>query len=839
MSLAASSPLPVTAVLPELMAGFEQHRNVVLQAPPGAGKSTLVPLALLDASWANGAKILMLEPRRLAARAIATRMAHLLGEAVGRTVGYRTRLETKVGAATRIEVVTEGILTRMLQQDAALEGVAIVIFDEFHERSLNADLGLALCLDVQTSLREDLRLLVMSATLATESVAKLMADAVVVSSQGRTFPVAVRYAARSTRDLRDLPQAVGQIVLEALTAEPGDALVFLPGQGEIRRTQAFLETREIGRGMRVLPLYGELDPAQQDLALQPSKIGERKIVLATNIAETSLTIEGVRIVIDSGWERRARFDPSSAMNRLEALRISRASAEQRTGRAGRLDAGVCYRLWSQAEHATLLPHTPAEILEVDLAPLALELGVWGVRELQQLRWLDTPPNAAFAQARALLQDLEALDARGFITEHGRAMSRLGLHPRLAHMVLRGADAGSAVLASEIAALLEERDFVRTEPPDADVDLRTRIDVLRHPGSVATVRVDEGGRQRVLRSVRQLATRARQPASTGAAPLDPGALLAYAYPDRVARRRDERGRFLLANGRGAYIAQPQSLSASEYLVIAALDLQEREARIRLAAPIDVQTLSAQFPERVRTQERIEWDGRQRAVLARRERWFGEILMEERRLERPDPTQVLGAMLMGLRELGVSALTWTRAATQLRERLSFAQRFEPEGGWPDVSDTGLLHALQEWLVPWLDGITRAEQLARVDIEQALRAQLAYEQQKRLDAIAPTHLSVPSGSHIPIDYSTAHPFVAVRLQEVFGLHTTPSIANGRVPLTLHLLSPAHRPVQVTQDLASFWAQGYADVKRELKGRYPRHYWPDDPLQATATARAKPRGQ
>ena len=829
-----ASDLPIATALPELLAALERQSNVVLQAPPGAGKSTLVPLALLDAPWLGQRKILMLEPRRLAARAIATRMAELLGERVGARVGYRTRLETRVSPATRIEVITEGILTRMLQQNPAIEDIAVVIFDEFHERNLQADIGLALCLDSQGVLRTDLRLLVMSATIATAGVAALMHDAAIVSSQGRMFTVDVRHAARGVRDLRDLPALASSTVQEALTTQAGDVLVFLPGQGEIRRTLSLLEARTLPQNTSVLPLYGELDVKAQDRALQPAALGRRKVVLATNIAETSLTIEGVRVVVDSGWERRMRFEPATAMDRLEAVRISRASADQRAGRAGRLAAGVCYRLWSQSEHASLLAQSPAEIQEVDLAPLALELALWGVRDPQQLRWLDSPPTAAFAQARDLLCELQAIDAAGAITDHGRTVAQLGLHPRLAHMVLRG-----GAHASEIAAVLQERDIIRTETPDADVDLRTRIDALRSSGSVPHARVDEGARQRVLRSAQQIRSRLQFKPAAAASDADVGAALAHAYPDRIARRRDESGRFLLANGRGAYIAQPQTLSEAEFLVVAGLDLQGREARIRLAAPIDLQTLLQALPEHVSARESIEWDSRQRSVLARHERWFGAILIEERRLERPDAARVLAAMLAGIRELGIAVLPWTKEATRLRERIAFAHRTEPEADWPDVGDAALTAELEDWLAPWLDGITRADHLARLDLDAILRARLPYDRQRRLDGFAPTHLTVPSGSHIPIDYAGERPVVAVRLQEVFGLQRTPTVADGRVPLTLHLLSPAHRPVQVTQDLASFWAQGYADVKRELKGRYPRHYWPDDPLSATATARAKPRGQ
>jgi ATP-dependent helicase HrpB len=842
--------LPIDEALPELFAALSTSRNVVLQAPPGAGKSTRVPLALLATPWAAGGKIVMLEPRRLAARAVAARMANTLGEQIGGTVGYRTRLDTRVGPKTRIEVVTEGILTRWLQRDPALEGVALVIFDEFHERSLQADLGLALTLDAQANLREDLRVLVMSATLDSAAVARLLGDAPVVTSSGRSYPVETRYreplarAARGAHAERPLAEIVAATALNALQSEHGDVLVFLPGQGEIHRTLRLLEERELPPGTRVLPLYGDLPIEQQDEAIRPSTPGSRKVVLATNIAETSLTIEGIRIVIDSGLERRMRFDPPTGMSRLETTRISRASAEQRRGRAGRLEPGVCYRLWSESEHASLPAQSPAEILEADLAPLALELANWGIADPGALKWLDPPPAAAFAQARDLLHSLEAIDRDGRITEHGRAIAALGTHPRLAHMIVRSMNLGGTRLALEIAALLGERDVLRSSDRAAsNVDLRLRLDALRERGSKPHgLIVDTAARQRVLRAVEQLARQLRidlRSADSGDVDRDTGTLLALAYPDRIAMTRGSNGRYLLANGRGAQIVGTQRIAQEEFLVIADLDAGEREATIRLAAPIARRDLEDLFAEVIETRERIEWDSREHAVIAQRERWLGALRLTEQRLDRPDPARLNAAVIAGIRELGLAALPWTREARALQARMEFARRVDPNADppWPDVSDDALLARLEEWLSPWLDGITRRDHLARLDIHSALSALLDWNGQQRLNEIAPTHLVVPSGSRIPIDYSAAQPTVSVRLQELFGMRETPTVASGRVPLTLQLLSPAHRPVQVTQDLVSFWARGYPEVKKELKGRYPKHYWPDDPLTATPTARAKPR--
>jgi ATP-dependent helicase HrpB len=842
-----SAPLPIEAALPDLRRALIDHQNVVLQAPPGAGKSTGVPLALLPERWRGDARILMLEPRRLAARAVATRMAQTLGEPVGRTVGFRTRLETKVSKDTRIEVVTEGILTRWLQRDATLEGVALVIFDEFHERSLNADLGLALCLDAQETVREDLRLLVMSATLDGAAVAKLLGDAPMVTAEGRAFAVTTHY--RERLDLRssrpqyeDMAQIVARTIARAIDDEPGDVLAFLPGQGEIRRAQRFLEETSLPPGVRVLPLFGELSPQEQDAAIQPSRSGERKIVLATNIAETSLTIEGVRIVVDSGQERRSRFDPVTGMSRLELGSISRASADQRRGRAGRVQAGVCYRLWSEVEHSALPAQTAPEIVGADLAPLALELANWGIADPCALRWLDPPPSATFSQARDLLRSLDAVAAEGRVTEHGRTLARMSTHPRLAHMIVRGTEMGLQTTSLQIAAVLGERDLLRTQGQDRNVDLRFRVEALRGERSLpAGVSVDQGAKQRALRSIDLLARQLERSRndSTKLGDFDVGRLLALAYPDRIAQSRGTGGRYLLSNGRGAQLPPAQSLSQAAFLVVADLDAGDREAMIRLAAPLTRELLEADFASHIEHRQRFEWDSREQSVVAQDERWLGALKLYERRIDKPDPARMLEGMLAGVRELGLAALPWTKSARALQTRLIFAKRYDERAPapWPDVSDMALMEHLDDWLAPWLTDMSRRDHLARLNLHDMLMSLLDWNAQQRLEMFAPTHLLVPSGSHIPIDYTEESPTVAVRLQEVFGLHATPTVAEGRVPLTLQLLSPAHRPVQVTRDLVSFWARGYLDVKKELKGRYPKHYWPDDPLTAQATARAKPR--
>lgn len=834
--------LPVNEAVPRLLAALESHRNAVLEAPPGAGKSTGVPLYLLDASWLAGRKIVMLEPRRLAARAVATRMATLRGERVGDTIGYRTRLEAQVSRATRIEVITEGILTRRLQQDAALEGVALVIFDEFHERNLEADLALALCLDAQGTVREDLRLLAMSATLDGSAVSHLMHDAPVVSSVGRSFPVDTQYLTRTGRDAPRLEQEVVRAVRTAHENESGDILVFLPGTAEIRRVAGMLLEPALDARTGILPLYGDLSPDAQDAAIRPGAGGERKVVLATNIAETSLTIEGVRVVIDSGLERRSRFDPRSGMSRLDTVRCSRASADQRRGRAGRLGPGVCVRLWTESEHAALAQHRPADMLEADLAPLTLELAEWGVADPAKLRWLDMPPAAPFAQARDLLGRLDAIDAGGRITAQGRAMSQLGAHPRLAHMMVQGAANGLAMLACEIAGVLTERDLLRPRGRERNADLELRVEALRSGRSpTAEFDVDGGARQRAARQ-RDLFLRRleHKSAASHATRGDTGLLLALAYPDRVALRRSDSNRYLLANGRGAFFAESQSLAREALLAIAELDAGEREARIFLAAAIDRASFEHSFAHEIEEREEVVWDSRQRIVSARRIRCFGALILEERALKNADSEALKPAMLAGIRELGITALPWTRELHAWQARIEFLRRAVPErtSDWPDVSDAALLATLDTWLAPFLDGVARADRLGSIDLRAAMHALLTWKQTEELNRLMPSHLVVPSGSSIPIVYDADESAsVAVRLQEVFGLRATPRIADGRIALTLKLLSPAGRPVQVTQDLESFWARGYQEVRKELKGRYPKHHWPDDPLQAAPTRRVRPR--
>ncbi len=840
--------LPIQEIVPALREALNSHRNAVLQAPPGAGKSTVVPLELLGEPWLRGRRLIMLEPRRLATRAVASRMAQSLGESVGQTVGYRMRLESRTSAATRIEVLTEGVLASMLQHDAALEGVGAVLFDEFHERSLQADLGLALCLDVQAVLQPELRLLVMSATLPAEPIAALLGDAAIVRAGSRIHPVEVRYQQRDAKRASALRAPLGDIAtsarlaasgaLRALREQEGDVLVFLPGAAEIRRVEQVLQSELQNTNVRILPLLGELELAAQELALRPAAHGTRKIVLATNIAETSLTIEGIGAVVDSGLVRRSRFDPASGMSRLETLRVSRASADQRCGRAGRLGPGTCYRLWSEGVQATLEAETPAEILEADLAPLALDLAAWNVADPQQLRWLDPPPQAPYEQARELLRDLDALDAAGRITPVGRDMLELRVHPRLAHMLLRARELGFQEQACNLAALLSERDVFQHGARSADADVRSRLELIR--GDAAGVSVDRAGLERVRRVSVQLHQRlSRIPGgeSTGSPVAEAdvaGVLLAFAYPDRVARRRsDGERRYLLSNGRGARFAEPQPLARAEFLVIAALDDSEREARIFLAAPLTCGALEAALGQHIERLERIEWNDRERAVVAVGERRLGALVIESTTLAEPDPERVTATLIAGLRKHSLEVLPWSPELRTWQARVQFARALPAQAaaGWPDVGDQALLASLESWLAPWLGGLSRIAHLARLDLREILTAMLGHDLQRRLEQLAPTHLPVPSGSRIRIDYlGEDAPSMSVRLQEVFGLESTPRIGGGTVPLLIKLLSPAQRPVQVTRDLASFWTNGYGEVRKELKGRYPKHSWPENPRLAPA---------
>jgi ATP-dependent helicase HrpB len=833
--------LPIDELLPQLVTTLAQHANVVVQAPPGAGKTTRVPLALLEATWLSNKKIIMLEPRRIAARAAARYMAKSLGERVGDTVGYRVRLDNKIGPQTRIEVVTEGILTRLLQDDPALEAYGVVIFDEFHERNLNSDLGLALCLDAQQGLREDLKLLVMSATLDGAAVSQLLDDAPLLTSKGRSYPVAIHHHALNhhfARERRGFLNEVAQHVMTALLEEQGSVLVFLPGAGEIRAVYTAMQEMKLGGEILLAPLFGQLTPAEQDAAITPAPSGKRKVVLASAIAETSLTIEGIRIVIDSGLMRIPRFDPNTGLTQLVTLPVSQASADQRCGRAGRLQAGVCYRLWSHGTH--LLPQSAAEILEADLAPLLLELAQWGVNDVQALRWIDSPPAPHVAQARDLLQQLGAVDAEGRITAHGRLLTQWGTHPRLAHMLLRAKAIGAGALACEVAAILSDRDLLRGAVA-RESDLQLRIEVLRNKAAgngIDLREIDQGAVRQARETAgqwqRQLQVK-QDKSSQDLALL--GVVLAYAYPDRIGRRRENSTRYLLSNGRGAILREGDPLCTEEFIVAAHLD-GAREARIFLAAGLHREDLVQYHGDRIHTEVVVQWDDRNGCVQARQQQGIGELVIQDAPLKDVDPAELVVTLLEGIRLRGLACLPWSDAARALQARIQFVhEHIDPN--WPDVSDDKLLATLESWLPPYLNKMSRLSHLERLDLHAILLAQLSWEQQRRLEQWVPTHISVPSGSRIRIDYTQFPPVLAVRLQEMFGLAETPRIADGKIAVLLHLLSPAQRPVQVTQDLAGFWQSSYHAVKKDLKGRYPKHHWPDDPLQAQATARAKRKGK
>ncbi|MCQ4346210.1 ATP-dependent helicase HrpB [Pseudomonas stutzeri] len=847
--MSLSTALPIDAVLPELRAALAARHEAVLEAPPGAGKTTRVPLALLDEPWLAGQTIVMLEPRRLAARAAAERLASELGEPVGETVGYRIRLDSRVGPRTRIEVVTEGILARRLQDDPGLEGVGLVILDEFHERSLDADLALALTLNGRELLRDGppLRVLPMSATLDGERLAALLGDAPRVRSEGRMHPVDIHWG-RAAQPGEALEPRVVQTVLQALAEQAGSLLVFLPGLAEIRRVQAALEEHLAGRADVLLcPLHGELELAAQRAAIEPAPAGQRKIVLATNIAETSLTIDGVRVVVDAGLERVPRFDPASGMTRLDTQRISRASATQRAGRAGRLEPGVCYRLWSQTQHEQLAGHAGAEILQADLAGLALQLARWGVDDVNELLWLDPPPAAALSQARELLQRLGALQPRGSgwtLTAHGQAMASLPTHPRLAHLLLRGQALGLGALAADLAALLSERDILRAGQSGAD--LHGRLALLS--GESRGPRTAQGGVQRARQLARQF--RSLLPRTVEQALADPehprwlGCLLAFAYPDRIARqRRAGAADYRLANGRAAQFGEADALMKHEWLVIADLGSRQgqREERIYLAADLDPALFDGPLAEQVSASEVLDWDEREGVLRAERQRKVGELVLSSEALGGLDETARGRALVALVRRKGLELLPWTPELRQWQARILLLRRLDLAGTgaseWPDVSDAALLATLEDWLLPYLGRVSRLSHFAALDLAAILAGLLPWPLPQRLDELAPKALEVPSGSRIRLDYSEEPPVLAVRLQELFGLAATPRIAGGRLGVKLHLLSPAQRPVQVTQDLASFWANTYAEVKKDLKGRYPKHYWPDDPLVAEPTARAKPR--
>jgi ATP-dependent helicase HrpB len=834
---------PIDSVLPDLQQTLRQHRIVLLTAQPGAGKTTQVPLALLQEPWLTPKSIIILEPRRLAARAAARRMSDLLGEAIGTTVGYRTRLDTKIGPNTKLEVVTEGILTRILQHDPSLQNYGLVIFDEFHERSLQADLGLALCLETRKVFREDLRLLIMSATLDTAVLSKHLQQAPLITCEGNMFPIETRYVGKPER--KDFALQVAQTIYRLLKTDQGNLLVFLPGAGEIRRVERLLTDFPLDPHTLIAPLYGNLSTQAQDQAILPPPAGWRKIVLSTNIAETSLTIEGIRLVVDTGLMRVPRFDPRSGMSRLHTITVSQQSAEQRRGRAGRLEPGLCVRLWSEAEQRTFMPRTAPEILDADLTSLALELARWGIRDQQELFWLDPPPSGSMAQARQLLGYLGALNAQGHITNHGQCMADLPMHPRLAHMVLKGKTLGLGALACDLAAALSERDVFKGSMAREHADLRSRFDMLyaASHGQKDKGSADTGTFQRIRQAsltwqrTLHIATSTHFPKQQ----IDQiGVLLALAYPDRIAQRQtDEASRYRLTNGRSAKFHHPDPLEHEEWLVIADLNGAPSTALIYLAAPISREDLITHCADLMQSTESVMWDESAQTVVASRQRRVGELILEESRLPDPDPDLVVTALLEGLRNKGLSCLSWTPALRNWQARIQFLHRVTgPESSWPDLSDDTLLHTLEQWLGPYLTNLFSLNQLKRIELAWPLQALLTPAQRRAIDTLAPTHLTVPTGSHIPVDYQSGEiPVLAVRLQELFGMTETPLLANGKVPLLIHLLSPARRPVQVTQDLKSFWKTGYAEVKKELKGRYPKHFWPDDPLQAAPTRGIKKR--
>lgn len=861
------SGLPVLEILDDVEGALDRQGKALVQAPPGAGKTTVIPLALLcgaEKSWLKDQTILVLEPRRLAARACAARMAELLGETLGETVGYQVRMDRCVGPGTRIEVITEGILTRRLQNDPELSGVGLVIFDEFHERHLHSDLGLALALEAASVFRPDLRLLVMSATMDMDRLQPLLDNAPVVTSQGRSWPVATHYLPPdsafqgTSRDkgFQILP-AAQQAVQQALAADEGDILVFLPGAAQIRALAEMLAPlSEADPCLAIHTLFGALGPKEQAAAIAPSRPGCRKIVLATNIAETSLTIEGVRVVVDTGLARVPKFSSGTGMTRLETLAVSRASADQRRGRAGRTGPGVCYRLWSPHVHQGLIPFNRPEILGADLTQLVLELALWGTSDPNELKWLDLPPKKSVAEAKELLLLLGALDEAGRITPHGKALAAAGIHPRLARMVLGGKALGQGFTACCLAALAEAGDFVRGgkgpgegtgEGPDPDIRLRLEM-LARH---LAAGKAGKNGKMgQILVHARGLAQRFAISRAKAGQRIDPewaGRLLGLAWPERIARQRSAGSlSYLTAAGSGCVFRSANSLSNQEFILALDLGGHAKNPVIFLAAPYDPIDLEEDYPDLIRSETATVWDTATRSVRSRRLVRFESLVLADAPEQITDPEAALAAMISGIRTEGLKVLPWTKPLAQfchrvnfLRENVSADPRFTD---LPDLGEAHLAETLENWLAPFLSGITSVSALKKLDLDGAIKAQLSWEQMNLVEAQAPSHIRVPSGSKIPLAYADdqgllAAPVLAVRLQEMFGLTATPAVAGGKVPVTLHLLSPAGRPVQITRDLESFWASAYAEVKKDLAGRYPKHYWPEDPLAAVPTNRAKPR--
>jgi len=821
------APLPIDAVTGDLTRCLARETRAVLVAPPGAGKTTRVPLALLDEPWTQGKRLILLEPRRLAARAAAQRMADTLEDPLGGVVGLRVRMQSRVSGRTRIEVVTEGVFARMILDDPGLEGIAAVLFDEFHERSLDADMGLALALDAQAGLREDLRILVMSATLDGARVSRLMGDCAVIESQGRAFPVETRHATRDSR--ARLEEEVGRIVLRALAEEPGSLLVFLPGQGEILRTAELLRERIKDPSVDVAPLFGAMDREAQDRAVSPAAKGRRKVVLATSIAETSLTIEGVRVVIDSGLARVQRYEPDLGLSRLETVRVSRAAADQRRGRAGRTEPGVCYRLWEEASTGAMEPYATPEILSADLSGLVLDLAAWGARDPASLAWLDAPPAPAVKEARALLRDLDALDGEGAITDEGRAIRALPLPPRLARMVVDAARAGEAALAAQIALVLVERGLGGDGADIADRVQRLRAD--RSPRAQDGRRLAGGWEQAARKATGEAAP-------VGSDLSDCGRLVALAWPDRIAKARGKPGEFLMANGRAAFVEPHDRLAREPFLAIAEVTGRAAAARILSAAALSAADLEAVAGDRLMMQEATTFDRAAGALRTRRTQRLGAITLSEQTRPTPASPESAAELARGVAALGLERLPWTKAQSQLRDRVLFLRRTKAED-WPDLSVEALAREPEVWLAPFIEGRTSLASITPDDLDAALDALLPWDLKRRLDAEAPTHFEAPTGSRVAVDYEAeGGPVLAIRVQELFGLSAHPSLAQGRAPLTLHLLSPAHRPIQITRDLPGFWKGSWAAVKADMKGRYPRHPWPDDPAAAAPTTRAKPRG-
>ena len=828
--------LPIHTVIPELKNALRSG-SAVLAAPPGSGKTTIVPLALLDEPWLQGKKIVILEPRRLATRAAAARMATLLGEPVSRTIGYHIRFDRRISPATRIEVVTEGILTRRIQDDSELKDIGLIIFDEFHERSIHADLALALCLDL-CQLREDLRILVMSATLDTGPIAELLGKVPVVKGEGGAHPVSIDYLPQQATGRIANTTAAG--IRRVFKENSGDILAFLPGAGEIQDVARQLKDDPAIDKAIIAPLYGDLSQKEQDQAITPDRAGRRRIILSTSIAETSLTIEGISCVVDSGWSRRPRFHPGSGLSRLVTIRVSKAAADQRAGRAGRLGPGHCLRLWTKEEQYCLTPFHPPEIVDTDLAQLALELALWGVRDPAELLWLTPPRQGGYQQARELLFSLDAITRSGRITETGRQLAGLAVHPRLGHMLLQGKKIGQASLACDLAALLSERDILRNKADAATADLQDRLNLLSlwRDKKVAAVK-DNGGDPGACGRVDKNARTWLQRMHELRKPCDPdtaGILLAFAYPDRVARRRhDQPESYVLSSGSGAELPKFDPLSINEYLVVPKLDAGSKQGRIFLAASLSLTELRRQHGRLFSQTTSVYWDNDSKKVIAADRLCLGAIVVEEQPAKKASPDQVTQALLTGIRNMGISSLPWNRESRQLQARINCLRSWQPNETWPDLSDSELIRDLS-WLTPYLAGISKAEQLKQLNLLEIFKAMLGWEKLQRLEHLAPTTLTVASGSKIRLRYQQDEPpLLAVRIQEMFGCQETPVICDGRIPVVLHLLSPAQRPLQVTTDLAGFWQRTYPEIKKELKGRYPKHFWPDDPLAAVATRRTK----